>query len=101
MTPAEVNELIALLSDNPLAGVVIPGTGGCRKLRVAGKQRGKSGGFRTVTFYSGANMPVFLLTVLSKGERANFTKAELNALSGITQAIVEEYRARVRKVEAK
>jgi hypothetical protein len=30
---------------------------------------GKSGGYRGVTFYSGINIPVFLITVFGKGEK--------------------------------
>jgi hypothetical protein len=56
-----------------MAGDEIPGTGGCRKLRVAGRGKGKSCGYRTITFYSGESMPVFLLTVFSKGERSDLS----------------------------
>ena len=39
----EVSAIVQILSDNPMAGEVIRGTGGCRKLRVAAKGRGKRG----------------------------------------------------------
>ena len=39
-------------------------------------------------------MPVFLITMLSKGERANLSKAECNRLRVITKAITTEYRGR-------
>ena len=29
------------------------GTGGCRKLRIAGRNKGKSGGYRVVTAFGG------------------------------------------------
>ena len=38
------------------AGDVIEGTGGARKLRFAGKGKGKRGGFRVITFFSGADI---------------------------------------------
>ncbi len=43
-------------------------------------------------------MPVFLVTVFSKGERANLSQVEQNALAKITKAIADEYRNRVVKV---
>jgi hypothetical protein len=76
------------------------GTGGCRKLRFAIRGKGKSGGVRTITFYSGESLPVFLLTVFSKGQKANLTKAERNNLRKITNAIVNEYAGRVRRLAA-
>jgi hypothetical protein len=39
-------EIVSLLAANPMAGVLMPGTGGARKLRVAGRGKGKSGGYR-------------------------------------------------------
>jgi hypothetical protein len=81
-----------------MAGDEIVSTGGCRKVRVAGRGKGKSGGYRTITFFTGETLPVFLLTVFSKGDRANLTKAERDKLRDVTKAIVEEYRERVATV---
>jgi len=61
--------IVETLAQNPTAGDVMVGTGGCRKVRFAGRGKGKSGGFRVITFYSGDDLPLFLLTVFSKGER--------------------------------
>jgi hypothetical protein len=41
MTDAEVDALIAYLAENPMAGDVRAGTGGCRKLRLLGAAREK------------------------------------------------------------
>jgi len=94
MTEDEMAELVDFLAERPDAGDEIAGTGGCRKVRVAGRGKGKSGGYRTITFYSGMQIPVYLLTVFSKGERSNLTKGECNGLRALTKALVEEYRAR-------
>lgn len=98
MTEDEVRRLIDYLARNPLAGGEMAGTGGCRKLRWAGRGKGKSGGYRIITFYTGVTMPVFLITVFSKGERANLSKGERNQLAGITADLVAEYNKRVVKV---
>jgi hypothetical protein len=42
--------------------------------------KGKSGGYRVVTFYTTKDEPVFLLTVISKGKQANLTDAQKNEL---------------------
>jgi hypothetical protein len=95
MSEQEIDDLITYLSANPKAGDEMVGTGGCRKVRVAGRGKGKSGGYRTVTFFSGDSMPVYLITVFSKGERSNLTAAECKALKEITKKIVSEHRAKV------
>src|SRR5450759_478876 len=84
----DVEDLISYLAESPQAGEEIVGTGGCRKVRVAGRGKGKSGGYRTVTFYSGEAMPVFLITVFSKGEKSTLTGKEATALKAITKDIV-------------
>jgi hypothetical protein len=92
MSEDDIAALVGYLANNPEAGDVMAGTGGCRKLRWAGRSKGKSGGYRTITFYSGAMMPVYLLTVFGKGEKANLSDAECNALRALTKAIAAEHR---------
>jgi hypothetical protein len=101
MTDDEVENLVNYLSENPTAGVEIAGTGGCRKLRVAGRGKGKSGGYRMVTFYSGTDLPVFLITVFSKGEKSNLSKSECNALRVMTKELVTVYKRKVARLAAK
>ena len=81
------------MPEHPDVGDVIRGTGGARKIRFAGRGKGKSGGYRVITFYSGPELPVFLLTVFSKGERTDLTKSERNALAQLTKVLVDSYRA--------
>jgi hypothetical protein len=97
MSDDEVFTLITYLAEYPAAGDEISGTGGCRKVRWAGRGKGKSGGYRTITFYSGSMCPVYLITVFGKGEKANLTKAERNALAKIAKAIAEEHSRKVAK----
>lgn len=101
MSEDEVFDLITFLSENPTAGDPIAGTNGCRKLRRAGRGKGKSGGYRTITFYSGESCPVYLITVFGKGEKANLTKGERNSLAKIAKAIVDENSKKVATVAAK
>ena len=92
LSEADVDRIIDLLAIDPDAGDEIPGTGGCRKIRVAGRGKGKSGGYRTITFYSGPKIPVFLITVFSKGERENLSKSDCNVLKMLTKTIADEFR---------
>jgi hypothetical protein len=75
--------------------------GGCRKFRWAGRGKGKSGGYRTITFYTGELMPVFLMTVFGKGQKANLTSAERGRLRTVTKLIVQEYRGKVTTLKGK
>lgn len=88
MTEAERLAVIDLLASNPSAGEVMVGTGGCRKLRLAGRGKGKSGGYRVITFFGGEDIPVYLLTVFSKGDRANLSQAERNDLSQVAKRLL-------------
>lgn len=90
MSLVEVNDVIDLVARNPLSGAIMPGTGGCRKLRVAGRGKGKSGGYRVITYFAAQSMPVYLLAVFGKVEKANLTQAERNALSVVAKTILDE-----------
>ena len=68
----EVRAIIDIVSANPEAGDLIVGSGGCRKLRVAARGKGKSGGFRVATDYAGDTLPIGLIADLAKGSRENF-----------------------------
>jgi len=98
MTEDDIADLVDFLASNPTAGDEMKGTGGCRKVRVAGRGKGKSGGYRTITFFTGDTMPVFLITVFSKGERANLSQKEREKLRQLTKLIVSEYQERVTQI---
>ena len=84
ITDAERARIVNLLAAAPDSGDIMESTGGARKLRVAGRGRGKSGGYRVITFHGDPTTPVFLITVFGKGERDNLAKAERNALAALT-----------------
>jgi hypothetical protein len=84
--------LIDRIATRPDAGEVIPGTGGARKVRFAGRGKGKSGGYRVITFYTGSDLPVFLITLFSKGEKIDLSQAERNAMRKELPGLAEDYR---------
>ena len=75
-------------------------TGGVRKVRFAGRGKGKSGGYRVVTYFAAEDVPVLLLAVIDKGERANLSKAERNELKKELQGFADDYRKSVRQKSA-
>lgn len=89
---AERKELIDYLAAHPAAGERMQGTGGARKLRWGARSKGKRGGARVISYYGGPDVPVFLLAVFAKGDRANLSKAERNELRLLLANLTDEYR---------
>jgi len=89
--------IVTTLARDPRAGDPIPGTGGARKVRFGGRGKGKSGGYRVITFYAGPGVPVFLLNVFAKGDRVDLSQAERNALRRELAGLAEDYRQGVRR----
>lgn len=93
LSDEEAFAIMTSIAADPLAGDVIPGTGGARKVRFAGRGKGKSGGYRVVTFYAGEDVPVFLLDLYGKGVRIDLSQAERNVLRGILSQLADAWRA--------
>jgi hypothetical protein len=93
----ELRAIETTLAADPLSGDVIPGTGGARKMRVAGRGHGKRGGYRTIHYYGGDDVPVFLLAIYGKDARADLTESEKNELAKVLPTIADAYRAAVRE----
>ena len=88
MTDSEIGAAIEIVSADPMAGDLIVGSGGCRKVRVAGRGKGKSGGYRVITYFV-LETGVYLLWVISKGRTANLTKAQVNDLAKVAKTLAE------------
>jgi hypothetical protein len=87
----ERSDLFMFLGLNPEAGDVVPESGGVRKVRWAVQGRGKRGGFRVIYYFHSETFPLFLLTVYSKNQKANLTKAERNDLKKLVPLLVKTY----------
>ena len=94
LTEAEIATIVDIVSREPLAGDEVPGSGGVYKRRIAGRGKGKSGGFRIMTAYVGERAPVYLLALLSKGERANFSRDEISSMRVAVEAIRRHWKLR-------
>jgi hypothetical protein len=92
----ERKAIVDSVAADPRQGVEVRGSGGVRKIRVAGRGKGKSGGYRVMAAYVGPHAPVYLLALLSKGDRANFSTAEIAGFKAVTTAIGRYWRERTR-----
>ncbi len=88
----EREAIVAEIAVNPVAGDIMEGTGGCRKRRFAGRGKGKAGGYRTVHYYGGDDVPIVLLALINKGESENLSKAERNELRKEMAGYANDYR---------
>ena len=94
LSTEERQDLIDYLAEHPKAGDVMEGTGGVRKLRWRRGGHGKSGGVRVIYYYHDDLMPLYLLTLFAKGDKANLTKAERNDLASLVDVLVEIWRGK-------
>jgi mRNA-degrading endonuclease RelE of RelBE toxin-antitoxin system len=90
----EYEAFIAYIAENPNAGDLIEGTGGARKIRWSGSGRGKRGGTRVITYYHDETLPVYLLMLFTKNERADLGPEDKRELHEIIAAIKARHRQR-------
>jgi hypothetical protein len=76
----EIFAIQLYLMEQPDAGDIIPGSGGCRKLRWAAKGHGKRGGARVIYYWITADDRILLLDLYAKNESANLSQAQLKEL---------------------
>lgn len=76
-------QLINLLAEDPRAGVLIPGTGGVRKLRYAATGHGKRGGARVIYYFLDEDTPVYALLVYPKAAKTDLTSEDKRAVRAL------------------
>jgi mRNA-degrading endonuclease RelE of RelBE toxin-antitoxin system len=91
---SERDELIDYLAKNPGSGDEIPRTGGIRKLRWAGKGKGKRGGARVIYYFYNDSAPIFLLSVYGKNEQENLKPEQEKKLTKLAALLKEECKKR-------
>ncbi len=75
----------AWLAASPEVGDVIPGGGGCRKIRWARSGSGKRGGVRVIYFNRLANGEIWLLVIYSKAVKENIPAHILKAIREVLE----------------
>jgi len=91
MTEEQRAVLVDYLAYNPVAGDLIQGTGGVRKLRWGLEERGKRGGARVIYFFHSADTPLFVLTAYAKNEQADLSQKDRNDFRQLTKLLAETY----------
>jgi hypothetical protein len=85
LTDDEYADLQTGLIEQPDLGVLIPESGGIRKLRVAAKGHGKSGGARVIYYWAVRRDHVFLLRAYAKNEQSDLTRKEVRDLRRVVE----------------
>jgi hypothetical protein len=86
LTPDQYRDLQSELVARPFAGVVIPGSGGLRKLRWAAAGRGKRGGLRIIYYYAVSPGQILLLFVFAKSESSDLTVQQRERLRAMVES---------------
>ncbi len=76
-----------VLLQNPERGVLIPGSGGIRKLRFALPGRGKSGGVRVIYYWSKERAQIYLLLIYPKSKKDDLTDQETAVLRELVKEL--------------
>lgn len=96
-TPAFTRRVVALLPDEEYArlqinliersdmGVLIPEGGGIRKLRVAARGHGKSGGARVIYYWAAGRDRILFLHAYAKNEQSDLTRAEIKDMRRVAE----------------
>ena len=79
-TEEQRGSFAAYISEHPLAGDVVPESGGLRKVRWGRQGSGKSGGVRVIYYLQTYEGQIVLLTIYTKSETDNVTGAKLKAI---------------------
>jgi len=88
LSATERLDIVTYLAAHPKSGELMEGTGGVRKLRWGRGAQGKSGGVRVIYYVQSNVMPLYLITLFAKNERANISKAERNELAELVDVLV-------------
>lgn len=86
LSDEEYRKLQTVLANRPIAGVIIPGSGGLRKIRWGLHRRGKSGGVRVIYYWAIEQERVLMLYMYAKSEQQDLTPEQVKILRSIIQA---------------
>jgi hypothetical protein len=84
----EYRELQIALVHHPDMGVLIPSSGGLRKVRWSSQGKGKRGGTRVIYYWASKQNQILMLFMYAKSEQDDLTPDQLKLLREIVE---EEY----------
>jgi mRNA-degrading endonuclease RelE of RelBE toxin-antitoxin system len=82
----EYRLLQAELAKRPDLGVLVPGSGGLRKVRWGYQGQGKRGGVRVIYYWAVASEHLLMLLMYPKNVQDNLSQAQLKMLKQIVEA---------------
>jgi hypothetical protein len=92
LTEEEQEAVVDLIAYEPLCGDVMPGTGGLRKVRIGRSGIGRRGGARVVYYFHDVDVPLFLLAIYAKNQKADLSAAEKKEFSALVKDIVARWK---------
>ena len=85
LSDEEYRLLQSVLANRPEVGVVIPSSGGLRKMRWGMTGRGKRGGVRVIYYWAVKQERILMLLIYPKNEKDDLTQAQLKILRKIVE----------------
>jgi mRNA-degrading endonuclease RelE of RelBE toxin-antitoxin system len=89
MTDESYQALQTVLVLRPEQGVLIPKTGGLRKIRWMGKGHGKSGGYRIIYYWDKPTETIYLLYMYPKNRQEDLSPQQARLLGRLVR---EEFK---------
>jgi hypothetical protein len=89
-TDDELGALQRMLLENPLAGDLIPGGRGLRKLRAGLAGRGKRGGARVIYYWWTERECCYLVFAYPKNVQGDLTAAQLKTLAALMKEVLRD-----------
>lgn len=89
LTDDEYSQMQVALSAHPEVGVIIPQSGGLRKIRWSMSGRGKRGGVRAIYYWVVAQDQILMLFMYPKNEKDDLTQTQIKVLREIVE---KEYK---------
>jgi hypothetical protein len=86
MADDDYRRLQQALTDHPDAGVVVPGTGGLRKLRWALTGMGKRSGARVIYYWRVDESQILMLAVYAKNDRVDLSPDDRQLLRRVVES---------------
>jgi hypothetical protein len=88
----ELHQLQETLLQNPKTGVVVKGTGGLRKIRIAFGKRGKRGSGRVAYVDFTDHEIIYFITVYPKNEKDNLSQKERNEIAKLINKLEQGFK---------
>lgn len=93
MSESEMETVVSMISASPMAGDVIQGAAGLRKLRIPLQGRGKRGGGRVIYWYYNEGYPAVLMWAFAKNEADDLSPSQKKQLVSASEVFTRQFRS--------